>query len=146
MEVITSIRNIRNTKQVSPKTPLHLEIRSEDKGLFTSFEQIIKKLSNIETISYTLEKAGVNTAGFTVKGIEFGVVLPGIIDTDKERENLQKELEYTKGFLTSVHKKLQNEKFVNNAPEQVLQSERKKQADAEAKIKALEEMLTALNG
>jgi valyl-tRNA synthetase len=146
LEVITSIRNIRNTKQVSPKTPLHLEIRSEDKGLFTSFEQIIKKLSNIETISYTLEKAGVNTAGFTVKGIEFGVVLPGIIDTDKERENLQKELEYTKGFLTSVHKKLQNEKFVNNAPEQVLQSERKKQADAEAKIKALEEMLTALNG
>jgi valyl-tRNA synthetase len=70
--------------------------------------------------------------------------LAGKLDADEEKEKLQKELEYTRGFLLSVQKKLSNERFVAGAPEQVITSERNKQADAESKIKALEEQLASL--
>lgn len=75
---------------------------------------------------------------------ELSVPLAGSIDAAAERESVLKELEYIRGFLASVDKKLSNERFVSSAPPQVVESERKKKADAEARIKALEESLTAL--
>ena len=82
---------------------------------------------------------------FMVGRNEFFIPFGDHVDLDAEREKLQKELDYTKGFLQSVSKKLSNERFVNNAPEQVVASERKKQEDAEVKIKLLEEKLASLN-
>ncbi|NVJ64605.1 MAG: hypothetical protein HWD84_10310, partial [Flavobacteriaceae bacterium] len=82
---------------------------------------------------------------FVIKSDEFYLPLPeGSIDVVAEKEEITKELEYTKGFLNSVMKKLSNEKFVSGAPEQVVANEKKKQADAEAKIKVLEEKLASL--
>ena len=79
-----------------------------------------------------------------MKGHEFFVPVSGKIDVEAEKNKLEEELKYTKGFLASVQKKLSNERFVNNAPEQVVAIEKKKQADAEAKIAALEASLAAL--
>jgi valyl-tRNA synthetase len=100
-------------------------------------------MSNLSDISFVDNKPD-NASGFVIKGDEFFVPLEAEVDAEKEKETLQKELEYTKGFLNSVAKKLSNERFVNNAPEQVIANERKKMADAEAKIKALEEQLAGL--
>jgi valyl-tRNA synthetase len=79
-----------------------------------------------------------------VKSTEFFIPLEGKLDAEKEREALLKDLEYQRGFMTSVDKKLSNEKFVSSAPPKVIEMERKKKADAEAKIKALEESLARL--
>jgi valyl-tRNA synthetase len=82
--------------------------------------------------------------GFVIRDDEFIIPISEGVDMEKERENLQKELEYTQGFKISVSKKLENERFVNNAPEQVVEAERKKLADAEARIQAIEKALAAL--
>ena len=142
-EIITQIRNLRNAKQLSPKLQLALEIRTKATTKFDNFSAIISKMSNLSSISFVDTKPE-NASGFVIKGDEFFVPLEGEVDAEKEKETLQKELEYTKGFLNSVAKKLSNERFVNNAPEQVIANERKKMADAEAKVKALEEQLAAM--
>jgi valyl-tRNA synthetase len=143
-EVISTIRNIRNEKQISPKEALKLAIKSQDKLKYEQFNEVIQKLANIEELSFTDDKVD-GAVSFVVKADEFFVPMEGKVDVEQERENIQKELEYTKGFLNSVMKKLSNERFVNNAPAQVIENEKKKQADAEAKIKALEESLSNLN-
>ena len=142
-EIITQIRNLRNAKQLSPKLQLALEIRTKATAKFDNFSAIISKMSNLSSISFVDTKPE-NASGFVIKGDEFFVPLEGEVDAEKEKETLQKELEYTKGFLNSVAKKLSNERFVNNAPEQVIANERKKMADAEAKVKALEEQLAVM--
>ena len=142
-EIITNIRNIRNSKQISPKDLLTLKIKSENFSQFSTFTPVILKLANLEAIESTDQKED-NAASFVLKGDEFFIPLAGSIDLDKEREELQKELEYTRGFLTSVDKKLSNERFVNNAPPQVVEMEKKKKADAEAKLKVLEESLAKM--
>jgi valyl-tRNA synthetase len=142
-EIITQVRNLRNKKQLSPKTKLTLKIRSQAPEKFTSFSAVVKKMSNLSAIDFVDTKPD-NASGFVIKGDEFFVPLEGEVDTAKEKVALQKELEYTRGFLNSVNKKLSNERFVNNAPEQVIANERKKMADAEAKVKALEEQLAAM--
>jgi valyl-tRNA synthetase len=143
LEVISGIRNTRNAKQISPKTALPIAIKTDNPALYENFDGIIKKLANVSDISFVSEKPE-GAVSFVVKADEIAIEMQGEIDVEKEKENLMKELEYTRGFLNAVQKKLQNEKFVNNAPEQVLSNERKKQADAEAKIKALEESITRL--
>jgi valyl-tRNA synthetase len=142
-ELITQIRNTRNAKGISPKKELPLYIKTSQLGLYEKFGAIIQKLANINQISATSEKVE-KAVNFVIKADEFFLKIEGTVDMSKEKEVLFKELEYTKGFLDSVNKKLSNEKFVNNAPPQVLENERKKQADAEAKIKALEESLASL--
>jgi valyl-tRNA synthetase len=100
-------------------------------------------LAGLEQLSYTdgqIEGA----ASFMVGVDEVYVSLQGIIDVDEERQKILAELDYTRGFLNSVLQKLSNERFVNNAPASVVKLERKKQSDAEAKIKALEERLKEL--
>jgi valyl-tRNA synthetase len=82
---------------------------------------------------------------FLVRSAEFFIPLSGLVDKDKEREAILKEISYQKGFLAIVDKKLTNEKFVNSAPPQVVENERKKKADAEAKLNALEESLSRIS-
>jgi valyl-tRNA synthetase len=102
-------------------------------------------MSGLESLSYTEEKPE-GALSFVVKSTEFFVPLSGHIDTDAEIEKLESEIEYTKGFLFTVMKKLNNERFVSNAPEKVVNMEKKKRDDAEAKIKVLEEQLKSLKG
>jgi len=142
-EIISNIRNVRNTKQISPKEALSLKIKTKDFDKYDQFKYIITKLANLEDLEESADKIE-GAASFIIQGDEFFIPLEGAIDTDKEIENIEKELAYTKGFLKSVDKKLSNERFVNNAPEKVIEMERKKRSDAEAKIKALEENLAAL--
>jgi len=140
-EIITQIRNTRNAKGISPKEALKLH-RKEDGNSLTTFWPIVKKLSNISEVYSGSEKPiGVS---FLVGQSEFTIPLEGKVDAEKERESILKDLEYQKGFMAAVDKKLSNERFVSSAPPQVLEIERKKKADAESKIKALEESLARL--
>jgi valyl-tRNA synthetase len=140
-ELITQIRNSRNSKGISPKEVLTLHQKEEAKKL-NAFWSIVKKLSNINEVKTSAEKpAGVS---FLIGTNEFTIPLEGKVDAAKEREALLKDIEYQKGFMASVDKKLSNEKFVNSAKAEVVENERKKKADAEAKIKALEESLSRL--
>jgi valyl-tRNA synthetase len=143
-EIVTEIRNTRNTKNISPKDALRLLVRNGEKAPVKSFWPIIKKLSNLSSVEFVKEAPSTNLTPFLVRAIEFYIPLEGKVDTVKERESIAKEIAYNKGFLVSIDKKLSNEKFVNSAPPQVVEVERKKKADAEAKIKALEESLMRL--
>lgn len=144
-DLVSQIRNLRSSKGMSPKEAVSLQVKPTilGKELYTKWNAAISKLANVDEISFT-EESIEGAVCLIVKGDEIYVPLGDQMDVEAEREKLQKELEYTKGFLVSVGKKLSNERFVNNAPEQVVASERKKQADAEAKIKALEESLANL--
>jgi valyl-tRNA synthetase len=139
-EIITEIRNFRNSKGISPKESMTLFVKTGEQILVKSFWPIIKKLSNLSEVAMTTEKIQ-SAAGFVVKSTEFFIPLEGKIDTEKERELLLKELAYQKGFLAAVEKKLSNEKFVASAPEKVIEMERKKKEDAEAKILSFETAL-----
>jgi valyl-tRNA synthetase len=139
-EIITEIRNFRNSKGISPKESMTLFVKTGEQILVKSFWPIIKKLSNLSEVAMTTEKIQ-SAAGFVVKSTEFFIPLEGKIDTEKERELLLKELAYQRGFLAAVEKKLSNEKFVSSAPEKVIEMERKKKEDAEAKILSFEAAL-----
>jgi valyl-tRNA synthetase len=142
-EIVTQIRNLRNSKEISPKVQLVLQIKTKALDKFSRFAELIKKMANLSDLNYVEEKPE-GTGGFVIKGDEFFIPLSGEVDVEKEKAKLQAELDYTKGFLNSINKKLSNERFVNNAPEQVVAIERQKLADAQAKIKALEEQLLIL--
>ncbi|MFZ1807101.1 MAG: valine--tRNA ligase [Cyclobacteriaceae bacterium] len=144
-EVITQIRNIRNTKGISPKESIDLIVSEAGQQKTTRFTSIIQKLSNVKTLSFSNDKPG-NGSSFIVQAIEFFIPMEGKIDAEKEEEAIKKELEYTRGFLNSVLKKLSNERFVSGAPPAVLEAEQKKKADAESKILVLEENLKSLQG
>jgi valyl-tRNA synthetase len=144
LEVITEIRNTRNTKNLSPKDALKLQVKNGESGQIKLFWPVIKKLSNLSEIAFVSQVAEENGTSFIVRSQEFFIPLEGKIDAAKEREMLLKDLDYQKGFIASVDKKLSNEKFVSSAPAQVVEMERKKRADAEAKIKSIEESLSRL--
>jgi valyl-tRNA synthetase len=99
------------------------------------------QLISIDYLKSSPEKQG---GAFRVNGLEFFIPLEGKIDIEKERQKIDKELKYLNGFLLSIQKKLANERFVSNAPEQVLANERKKEADALKKIEVLQKSLAAL--
>ncbi|WP_291724728.1 valine--tRNA ligase [Bernardetia sp.] len=140
-ELVSQVRKVRNAKNIPPKEKLDLFVKSSDKNFYDEFLEVIQKLAGVETINFTDEKPS-PAMSFVVKGDEFSV--PIQVDVEEERQNLIKEIEYTKGFLKSVDKKLSNERFVNNAKAEIVEKERQKKADAEAKIKALEEALGSL--
>ncbi|MEM9857220.1 MAG: valine--tRNA ligase [Bacteroidota bacterium] len=142
-EIISNVRNIRNAKQIGQKDELELKVKTTDFDKFSNFSHIIKKLCYLSNFSKTEEKIE-SSSGFVLRGDEFFIPLAGAIDISKEREELEKELAYTRGFLKSVEKKLSNERFINNAPEKVVAMEKKKMEDAKAKIKALEERLARI--
>lgn len=142
-EVISNIRTIRNEKNIAPKVKLSLQVIAAENH-DTTFDDIIIKLCNLSELKYTTEKIN-NAYTFVVKSNEYFIPFSIEIDVKAEIENLKKELEYTKGFLISVEKKLSNERFINSAPAKVIETEKKKQADARQKIKLLQEKLNSLN-
>lgn len=139
LQVVTEIRTIRKQKNIPNKDQVELFVKTNQETN-KRFDAVIIKLTNLSALNYTPEKMD-NAFSFVVKSNEYYIPISENVDVEAERVKIQKELEYTLGFLKSVNGKLANEKFVNNAPEQVLAIERKKQAEAEAKIKVLEEQL-----
>lgn len=142
-EVISNVRNIRASNGMSPREPLALAIKTTDSSRFETFKEVIAKQAMLTDLSFTNEKVA-QAQSFVIKGDEFFIPMEGKIDLEKEKEDITKELNRLKGFLKGVMGKLSNERFVSNAPEQVIANERNKQADAEAKIKVLEEKLAGL--
>ncbi|MBO0933955.1 valine--tRNA ligase [Fibrella aquatilis] len=149
-EIISSIRNIRNSKQIAPKVALPLAIRTASPDRFAELESMIRKMANVSEITYVSEKLNAarpdNATSFLIKGDEFYVDLADELDPAQELINAQKDLDYQTGFRDSVMKKLSNEKFVANAKPEVVERERQKIADANAKIAALEERIKQLRG
>lgn len=141
-ELVATVRNVRAQKQLSPKEKLEIIEKSE--ATHSYFDSTIIKLANLSAFSYTKEKVE-GAFSFQVGTTEFYIPLANNINKEEEVERLTKELEYNKGFLQSVQKKLANEKFVANAKPEVIEIERKKESDALSKIKAIEEQLTSLN-
>ena len=141
-EVISGIRTIRKEKNIPNKDQIELFVKRNE-TIDQSFDSVITKLGNLSVLNYVDKKVD-GALSFRVKSNEYYVPLSGSINIEEEIATLTQELEYTKGFLNSVMKKLSNERFVNNAPEQVIANERKKQSDAEAKIKTIQEQLSAI--
>jgi len=142
-QVISEIRNIRNSKQISPKEALPLAIKINSDIAYSDYFSMIIKLANLTEVSSTEEKID-GAASFIIGRDEFFVPLAGNIDVEAERERINKELIYLNGFLKSVNAKLSNEKFVQNAKAEIIANERNKKSDAEAKISMLEESLKSL--
>ena len=140
---ITFIRNTRNEKGLSPKVSLDLHINTPNPEIFQEFEGIVEKMANIEQLVFAKEKPE-GAVTMVVKSHEINIPLADHIDLDEERDNLEKELARMRGFLVGVNKKLNNKRFVNNAPKAVVAKEKQKQEDAENKIRLLEETLQGM--
>jgi len=141
-EVISGIRTIRKEKNIAQKEGLELSILNSGK-ISAQMDAIITKLGNITHIE-TVDKGLDGALSFRVKNNEYFIPIGGAIDIEAEIKKITEELNYTKGFLQSVQKKLSNERFVSNAPEKVVAIEKKKASDAEAKIETLEKSLASL--
>ena len=141
-EVISGIRTIRKDKNIPFKDAIELKVVNNEKASVL-FDSVIKKLTNISNLEYVTEKVD-GALSYRVKSNEYFIPITGNIDIDAEIAKLTDELNYTKGFLKSVQGKLSNEKFVAGAPEQVIANERKKEADALAKIATIEQSLMSL--
>ena len=139
-EIIGGVRNMRNSKGLSPKEALELYVKG---NCPEAFHGIIIKLANVSKIEMVEEKVD-GALSFMVGTTECFVPISLNIDKEAEIKKLQEELQYAEGFLNSVMKKLSNEKFVNGAPEKVVAVERQKKADAESKIEALKAQIAAL--
>ena len=138
-DLISGIRNYRQSKGISPREEVEIFTNA------TSFENenLVKKLANISTIHFAT-KTDKPTYSFLLGGTEVAIPLSENLDLEAEKEKTEEEIKYLKGFLISVEKKLSNEKFVANAKPEVVESERKKQKDAQDKIILLEEKLKTL--
>lgn len=143
-ELITAVRDTRNKNQLKPKDTIKLWIDTKHAGLYKQVEHILARQVNAEELGYTTE-AKQGAISIVVQTDKLYIeAAAAAIDTGAQKEQMQKELDYLKGFLVSVEKKLGNERFVQNAKPEIIDAERKKQTDAEAKIKALEESLSLL--
>ncbi len=140
-QIISGIRAIRLQKNIANREQLALQILKGDHD--NSNDSVIVKLSNLTQIERVAEKDA-NSATFLVGTTEYAVPLGNNIDVEAELQKLEADLKYMQGFLRTVMGKLSNERFVNNAPENVVALERKKKADAESKIKSIEERIAEL--
>jgi valyl-tRNA synthetase len=141
-QVVSEIRNLRKTKNIPQRNQLDVMVRSEG-AISPVTASIAPKLVNSSSFAAQNEKPE-NAYSFVVKSSEYFIPLEESIDVEEELNKVKKELEYTRGFLKSIEGKLSNSRFVENAPEQVIAMEKKKKADAEAKLKALEEQLATM--
>jgi len=132
-------RNLRKERNIANKVLLELKVK-ENEPFNRDIDSVIAKLGNLSSITYVSEKVE-SAFSFVVKSNEYFIPFNEEVDVEAEIAKIKQELNYTKGFLVGVEKKLSNERFVNNAPKQVIENELKKQADAQAKIKVLEEKL-----
>ncbi len=141
-ELVSSVRNTRNTKGISPKETLRLSVKTDTPERYGKLRQLVLKLANVSGLTVVGEQApGVS---FLVRSDEFFLDLGGNVDQEAELDQLLKELAYTEGFLESVRKKLSNERFVQNAKADVVEKEKRKEADAEARIATIREALRRL--
>lgn len=142
-EVITQIRNVRKEKNLSPKEQLVLIVRKNGKVFPARYMGIIEKLGNTSSIAFATEKPD-NSVSFIVKGDEYFIPLLNI-DSEDEKQKLEKELDYTLGFRRSVEAKLNNERFVSSAKQEVVENERRKLSDANTRIQIIQERLKELS-
>ena len=140
-QIIAGIRTIRLQKNIPNRDALTLQIVGSHNNCN---DCVITKLTNLSDIAVVTEKDA-NSAAFLVGTTEYAVPLSNNIDVEAELAKLNEDLKYMQGFLRTVMGKLSNERFVNNAPAQVVELERKKKADAESKIKSIEESIAALS-
>ncbi len=139
--VVAGVRAIRNTKNISPREALDLQVIGADP--IAAYDCLITKMANVNDVA-VVEAKGEGVSSFMVGTTEYAVPLGGLIDVEAELAKAEAELKHLEGFLNGVMKKLSNERFVNNAPAQVVELERKKQADAESKIATLKETIASL--
>jgi valyl-tRNA synthetase len=143
-EVITSLRDTRNKNQLKPKDPVKLYILTSNISTYKKLESILQKQVNAGAIQYTTE-APAHKITTVIQKDKFFIETKNQTDTSAQKEQLKKDLSYLEGFLLSVDKKLSNERFIQNAKPEIVETEKKKKADAEAKIKAIKESLENLN-
>jgi valyl-tRNA synthetase len=141
-EVVSGIRTIRKEKNIPFKDLISLSVLNGE-NFTKDFDAVIIKLGNINSLTYVEDKVN-GALSFRVKSNEYFIPVAGAVNVEEEIEKLTEELKYTEGFLKSVQGKLSNERFVNNAPEAVIASERKKEEDALAKIKTLQDSIKGL--
>ena len=149
-QIISGVRAVRNSKNIAQKEPLALEVvlaNAEDRNVTRcpALGPVIQKMANLSEIRY-LTRKGEGSQSFLVGTQEYAVPLGNLIDTEAEAQKAEAEIQRLQGFMAGIQKKLQNERFVQNAPAQVVELERKKLSDAESKISALRETLAALRG
>jgi valyl-tRNA synthetase len=140
-EIIANIRTVRAQKNIPSKESLALQVLGEYNP---AYNPVLEKMANLSHIEKTIEKAA-GSVSFLVKTTEFAVQLGNNINVEEELAKLAEELKYQQEFLASVLNKLSNENFVSKAPEKIIENERKKQADAESKIKSLQESIVNLS-
>ncbi|MBC8046853.1 MAG: class I tRNA ligase family protein, partial [Fimbriimonadaceae bacterium] len=143
-ELISKIRDARAKNNISPKEPLQLFAEHIKHESYDSFEPLIVKLGNLSAFDITKQEVK-NSVTFISHNTKYYLVINKTMDVEQERKKLTEEIAYQKGFLLSVEKKLNDEKFVSGAPSKVIAMEKKKKADAEEKIKFLQESLMILN-
>ncbi len=141
-DLVTAVRNVRNERGMSPKETLDVQVK-DTAPMRDAVSALVQKLANVGSLQ-PVAKAGEGAVTFLVGTSEYAIDLGSNVDAAAEAKKAEEELNYLRGFLASVEKKLGNERFVSGAPPQVLENERRKKADAEAKIKALEERLAVL--
>ena len=139
---VTAIRTLRQSRNISPKEPLELYVKGAfDESLFP----VLQKMANLRAIHSGGQPEAQNGHSFLVDATEFFVPLGALLNVEEETKKLREDLAYQQKFVASIQQKLCNEKFVQQAPEQVVTLERKKLSDGEARIKAIEEQLAALD-
>jgi valyl-tRNA synthetase len=144
-ETVSAIRSIRKDIELPQREKVDLVIRSSPEKFDIHFMPVIIKMGNLSGATFTDVKLD-GTASFIVRTIEFYIPLLNKLNEEDEIKRINEELTYSRGFLSSVMKKLENENFVRNAPPAVIDMEKKKKADAESKIKSLEERLKEMKG
>ncbi len=142
-QIVAGVRAVRNQKNIAPKEPLPLQVVGNNPS--ASLSDLITKMANLSEIAIVTAKDDTASA-FLIGTTEFAVPLGNLIDTEAEIQKMEAEVKRLQGFLVGVQKKLSNERFVANAPAQVVELEKKKQADAETKIAALTESIAKLRG
>ena len=141
-EVIGNIRNVRKQNNIANKIKIEFCIKDSGRHI-KSMDPIISKIGDLSSVTYVDEKVE-NAFSFIVNNTEYFIPFGNTVDVESERKKLEEELSYTRGFLKTVQKKLGNERFVNNAPEQVVENEKKKEADAIEKMNILEGKISNL--
>ncbi|MGC1391409.1 MAG: valine--tRNA ligase [Bacteroidales bacterium] len=142
-EIVSAVRTVRKNKEIPKRDRIELLILSEEKEYDTEFLPVAGKLCNLSEVIFVSEKQE-KTVSFMIGTVEYFIPLKVKLDLESEIAKIQEDLNYNRGFLLNVMKKLDNERFVKKAPASVLELERKKKSDAESKIKSLEERMKEL--
>ncbi|MGM0648166.1 MAG: valine--tRNA ligase [Bacteroidota bacterium] len=142
-ETIIAVRNLRNVKNIPPKQPLSLFVNGSQDKTINRFIAVVSKLANLEKLEF-INKPEENALQLLVRSTEMFVPFEGNVNKEEELMQLQKDMEYQQGFLKGVMKKLDNDRFVNNAPVAVVDKEKQKMADAEEKIRLIQEQMKKL--